>query len=69
MYHHCGKPQSNLTPIIFTIKICTQIYISKNTDKLWHERLGHIGKSKFVEMKRNNLLSDIHLLDKVYPIQ
>lgn len=65
-----GKPINNLILIIFTINnnMCNQITTDRNTYKLWHERLGHIGKSKFLDIKRNQLLENCHLLKSIEPI-
>lgn len=35
--------------------------------KLWHKRLGHIGKSKFLEIKTKKMFNDSERLDNVMP--
>lgn len=35
--------------------------------KLWHKRLGHISKDKFLEIKRNNMLEDGNILENINP--
>lgn len=73
-----GKPMNNLICITLEINknasknTCHQAKLDENstrkTYKLWHERLGHINKTKFLEIKRNNLLDTTHLLERVDPI-
>lgn len=37
----------------------------KDNYELWHQRLGHIGKAKFAEIKSKQMFSDTELLNKV----
>lgn len=68
-----GKPLNNLIIVDFTIKrnmlnsIVHVNSIVNNNYKLWHERLGHIGKSKFLELKSNRMIEDIAQIDQVMP--
>lgn len=66
-----GKSLNNLTCVIFKINknLCNQISVSNDESmyQLWHERLGHIGKNKFIEIKRNKLSDESKLLDKIEP--
>lgn len=39
----------------------------KNEYKLWHQRLGHISKSKFLELKSRNMIKDSNLIECVSP--
>lgn len=54
---------------IVEFKLCHKAYaINKKENKeyqLWHERLGHISKGKFSEIKRNNMFEDINLLKNI----
>ena len=55
-----GKSLNNLICVNFIVNknMCNQLSFEQNTlpntYKLWHERLGHIGGSKFLEIKRNH---------------
>ena len=67
-----GKSLNNLICVNFIVNknMCNQLSVEKNTSntyKLWHERLGHIEKSKFLEIKRNDLLSDSQKLNAINP--
>lgn len=35
--------------------------------QLWHERLGHIGKSKFLELKNKQMVEDMNQISQVVP--
>ena len=37
------------------------------TYKTWHERLGHISKTKFMKIKMNDLSQNRELIDKIDP--
>jgi hypothetical protein len=41
----------------------------KNKDKLWHERLGHISKTKFAHLKAKVLAEDSNYLNDVNPLE
>lgn len=68
-----GKPLNNLIGIDFVINknrenSIVQIHnIERNNYKLWHQRLGHIGKSKFLELKNKQMISDMGQIDRVTP--
>lgn len=68
-----GKSLNNLIGINFMLNKCA-IYadntlnrVVKNNYELWHQRLGHIGKSKFIEIKGKQMFSDIEQLNHVTP--
>jgi len=55
---------------IINFELCHRAYAMHkgNTNKeyrLWHERLGHLSKGKFLEIKRHNMFEDSHLLKNV----
>lgn len=66
-----GKSFHNLVCVDFIIqkKMCNnaKTIANLNTYKLWHERLGHMGKSKFIEFKRNNLILNSKKLERINP--
>lgn len=64
-----GKSLHNLVFIDLTIKkkMCNNVNAKVNTYKLWHERLSHMGKSKFLEIRRNNLLYGSEELETINP--
>lgn len=64
-----GKPINNLLGITFTIKRkSANIAEIKNNYKLWHERLGHISKDKFIQIQTNKLVSDFPLIVNIKPL-
>lgn len=68
-----GKSVNNLIYVDFILNInsCNQVNFDinneLNTYKLWHARSGHIRKSKFLEIKQSNLLTDSQKLAKINP--
>lgn len=67
-----GKSVNNLIGVtlkVQNINVKThQANVSFNvcSYKLWHERLGHIGKQKFLQLKHKQMVDDIKLIEKVY---
>uniref|UniRef100_A0A6V7JW40 Integrase catalytic domain-containing protein n=1 Tax=Bracon brevicornis TaxID=1563983 RepID=A0A6V7JW40_9HYME len=49
--------------------MCNLVNANKNTYQLWHARLGHIGSSKFLQIKRNNNLYQSNLPNNINPIE
>lgn len=70
-----GKQINNLICVMFmlhkTIKSQSHAknIVALNAYKLWHERLGHISKSKFVLMKQNNLIEDNEIIKLIIPTE
>lgn len=68
-----GKSVNNLVILDFKVSVnvsysVTQVNnVTTNNYELWHQRLGHISKNKFLELKNNKMTSDISLIDKVIP--
>ena len=68
-----GKPLNNLIGVDFvvknkTIKVKMQANnIVSNNYELWHQRLGHIEKSKFPEIKNKQMISDMSQIEHVVP--
>lgn len=69
-----GKPFNNLFSIDFTISsnvesVYKQVSTAETNEsyKLWHQRLGHIGKLKFSELKRNRMFEDLDRIVNVIP--
>ena len=68
-----GKSLNNLTVIDFKImkynSNSTIQILSTERDNynLWHQRLGHIGKSKFLELKNKQMINDLGQIEKVTP--
>ena len=63
-----GKLKNNLFGINFKIKFNTMFYSATNNNyDLWHRRLGHISKNKFLELKNNKMFVDISKLENVSP--
>ncbi|CAK9796153.1 Copia protein [Anthophora plagiata] len=69
-----GKPLDNLMTVDFKVKV--QKIESRNSQihnaiinnyELWHKRLGHIGKDKFLELKDKQMVDDIEYIEKVIP--
>ena len=52
---------------IINLKICPMAYATfkANNYQLWHERLGHISKGKFLEIKRSRMFDDIDILKNI----
>lgn len=68
-----GKPLNNLFSVDFTVIINAEDSVAKvnstinNDYELWHRRLGHIGKSKFLELIKNKMVDDINEIKHVIP--
>lgn len=67
-----GKTLNNLIVINFKIDVCKinapQVYSNIKIDyELWHQRLGHISKNKFLELKNKQMVNDIAQIDKIMP--
>ncbi|CAK9834334.1 Copia protein, partial [Anthophora retusa] len=69
-----GKPLNNLIAVDLKIdakrvsKKNFQInHIVNNNYELWHKRLGHMGRSKFLELKNKQMVDDIEYIDKIVP--
>ncbi|KPI92981.1 Copia protein [Papilio xuthus] len=66
-----GRPVNNLFIIEFLTSINSPAFhlcgFDKNNYKLWHQRLGHMSKNKFLEIKINNLVEDIEQISSVAP--
>lgn len=70
-----GKSLNDLISVIFKINkkdISNKInMVTNNTSsskyKIWHERLGHIGKTKFLELKNNEMVDDVNLIKQIHP--
>lgn len=64
-----GKCKNNVPIICF--KSYKSLYAASaakcNSYQLWHERLGHISKSKFMEIKSKEMFCDSQLLDNMRP--
>lgn len=66
-----GKRMNNLIAIEFRIpNICqsvSQLPNSKHNYELWHQRLGHISKNKFLKLKSNKIVDDIIHIESIIP--
>ncbi|KOC60083.1 Copia protein, partial [Habropoda laboriosa] len=69
-----GKPMDNLITIDFKVNVKrignrnSQIHNAIiNNYELWHKRLGHIGKAKFLELKDKQMVDNIEYIEKVIP--
>lgn len=68
-----GKSMNCLICIYFilTNEACNQANVNKNTSlnsyKIWHGRFGHIGKSTFLEIKRNDLFNENNNFKTINP--
>ncbi|CAK9816176.1 Copia protein [Anthophora plagiata] len=68
-----GKKRNNLSTIDFQVINGEtlnnhQIHSVINNDyELWHQRLGHIGKSKFLELKNKQMVDDVNRIETVVP--
>lgn len=65
-----GKSLHNLTGIEFIVdsneaNSIVQVNIEKDSYELWHQRLGHIGKIKFLELKIKQMFEVIGQIEKV----
>lgn len=56
----------NKNPATSGVNICSSSTIYKDY-KLWHNRLGHIGRSKFLELKNKQLMVDVDQIKDVTP--
>lgn len=69
-----GKPLNNLFSVDFIVKknminnSSAQIMSTASSNyKLWHQRLGHIGKFKFLELKNNQMIEDVAQIEQISP--
>lgn len=63
-----GKSLGNLFIVECTINInITNSVKSDSNYELWHQRLGHIGKSKFLELIKNKMVNDIEQIKHISP--
>ena len=69
-----GELQNSLLNVVFQLRkrLCNQITTNNNDTllnsyKIWHERLGHMNKTKFLEIKRNDLVFDSNKLETINP--
>lgn len=68
-----GKPLNNLMSVDFIVNIellnnISHTLSSFRTDyEIWHQRLGHIGKSKFMDLKNKQMIEDVGLIDQIMP--
>lgn len=69
-----GKPLKDLFMVSFKINknmvnLSCQINTSKSIKnyKIWHERLGHIGRNKFTDLKHNKMVEDMNLILQINP--
>jgi hypothetical protein len=66
-----GKPFNGLTAV--KIKACKNMVnlgsqsVINNNYKIWHERLGHISKQKFIQLKTHKMIDDINHLKLIKP--
>jgi transposase InsO family protein len=71
-----GKRMNELYILYFTVQNALPIQTNgqatiirlENKDKLWHERLGHISKTKFANLKAKVLAEDSNYLNDVNPV-
>ena len=65
-----GKQLNNLTGIEFIVhsnEVNSIVQVNsteKDSYELWHQRLGHIGKTKFLELKAKQMFEDIGQIEK-----
>lgn len=62
-----GKSFNNLFSIDFQINDKKAFSTQKGNYQLWHQRLGHIGKSKFIEMIKKSMVNDINQIENISP--
>ena len=68
-----GKPLNNnlilIEYFIDTSRISNKRVFSttSNSYQLWHQRLGHMGRSKFLESKNKEMVNDIDLINNIIP--
>ncbi|CAH0564599.1 unnamed protein product [Brassicogethes aeneus] len=66
-----GKPSNNIISLEFKINIESINNISHTFStvqvnyEIWHQRLGHIGKNKFIELKNKKMIEDEGLIDHI----
>lgn len=68
-----GRPLHNLIALDFNVSaactgsashICSS---NKNGYELWHQRLGHVSKIKFLDLKNKNMIDDVQQIDTIIP--
>lgn len=67
-----GKPTNNLIFIELIVDANKvnhkRVYTAVNNNyELWHQRLGHMGKSKFLELKDKRMVDDVKLINNIMP--
>ena len=68
-----GKPLNNLTAVDFKVNIKrlgnnSQVNSTVSCNyELWHRRLGHMERSKFLELKNKQMFEDMQCIEKVIP--
>lgn len=65
-----GKPKNNLFTLEFSVSKSFINYsnnASNSEYKLWHQRLGHIGKDKFDKIRNKQLVDDVERVSKIIP--
>lgn len=68
-----GESLNNLIGIKFVLDkhafntISSSNRVVNNNYELWHQRLGHIGRTKFMEIKNKSMFSDINRLNNIKP--
>lgn len=69
-----GKPLNSLIAVDFRFdkKTVNKVHlhvnnVMHNDYELWHRRLGHIGRSKFIELKNKQMVNDVELIEKILP--
>lgn len=68
-----GMFSNNLIKLNFVVNEKSNIHVSQlynannKSYNLWHQRLGHISKSKFIELKTNHLIEDSEQIQFVIP--
>lgn len=69
----CGKPYQNLFSVNLLIDIPHNMTVygvgqsQADKYKIWHERLGHMSKGKFLELKSHKMCEDIDQIATVLP--
>ena len=66
------KSMYNVYLTEFTIKcqkknVAQMMHNRKIDYKLWHQRLGHISRKKFIELKNKDLIEDVELIKFISP--
>ena len=68
-----GKTLNNLIVLEFKIPVIKgesasqACYVNENKYELWHQRLGHISKTKFLQLKCHNMIDDLDEINTVTP--